>query len=43
MTLRTYQEVGHNQDAKREVKLIVDDDVFATPKPERLIERILTL
>lgn len=43
MTLWTHPEVGHNQDAKREVKMIVDDDIFATPKPERLIQRILHL
>jgi adenine-specific DNA-methyltransferase len=36
-------EVGDNQEAKKEVKAIKDDDVFATPKPERLIQRILTL
>lgn len=43
MTLWTYQEVGHNQDAKKEVKQFNDDDVFATPKPEKLIERIIHL
>ncbi|MBZ4219992.1 MAG: site-specific DNA-methyltransferase [Chlorobium sp.] len=43
MTLWLYQDVGHNQDAKREVKQFNSDNVFATPKPERLIERILTL
>ena len=42
-TLWTYQEVGHTQDAKREVKQFNSDDVFETPKPEKLIERILTL
>jgi adenine-specific DNA-methyltransferase len=36
-------EVGHNQEAKREVKLLIPEDVFTTPKPERLIQRILTL
>jgi adenine-specific DNA-methyltransferase len=36
-------EVGDNQDAKREVKTFNEKDVFTTPKPERLIERILTL
>ncbi len=41
MTLRTHQEVWHNQDAKREVKILVSDDIFWTPKPERLIERVL--
>ena len=43
MTLWTYQEVGHNQDAKREVKKINSDNVFATPKPERLIQRVIHL
>src|SRR5690348_4831503 len=36
-------EVGDNQDAKREVKIFNSDSVFATPKPERLIERVLQL
>jgi adenine-specific DNA-methyltransferase len=36
-------EVGDNQEAKREVKSFNNEDVFATPKPERLIQRILTL
>ena len=43
MTLWTYQEVGHNQDAKKEIKAFNFDTVFDTPKPERLIERVLTL
>jgi adenine-specific DNA-methyltransferase len=43
MTLWTYQEVGHNQDAKKEAKVFNDDNVFATPKPERLIERVIML
>ncbi|MBR1646549.1 MAG: site-specific DNA-methyltransferase [Selenomonadaceae bacterium] len=34
-------EVGDNQEAKREVKAL--NFVFDTPKPERLIQRILTL
>ncbi len=42
-TLWTYQEVGHNQDAKKEIKALEFDSVFDTPKPERLIERVLTL
>lgn len=36
-------EVGDNQEAKREVKIFNSEDVFSTPKPERLLERILTL
>lgn len=43
MTIWKYTEVGHNQDAKKEVKLFNSESVFATPKPERLIERVLTL
>ena len=43
MTIWRYTEVGHNQDAKKEVKQFNSESVFATPKPERLIERILTL
>ena len=36
-------EVGDNQEAKREVKEFNSKHVFATPKPERLIQRVLTL
>lgn len=43
LTIWTYEEVGHNQDAKKEVKQFNAENVFATPKPERLIERVLTL
>ena len=42
-TLWFRDEVGDNQEAKKEVKAINSSDVFDTPKPERLIERILTL
>lgn len=43
MTLWKRDEVGDNQDAKREARTFNSEHVFATPKPERLIERILTL
>ena len=43
MTIWKYTEVGHNQDAKKEVKVFNLESPFATPKPERLLERILTL
>lgn len=43
MTIWKYTEVGHNQDAKKEVKVFNSESVFATPKPERLIERVLAL
>ena len=36
------EEVGNTQEAKREIiELFGKSDVFATPKPERLIQRIL--
>jgi len=43
MTTWLYTEVGHNQDAKKEVKAFNARDVFTTPKPERLIQRVLQL
>lgn len=42
-TLWKYIDVGHNHEAREEVKQFNIENVFATPKPERLIERILTL
>jgi adenine-specific DNA-methyltransferase len=36
-------EVGDNQEAKKEIKELFSEDSFATPKPERLIKRILDL
>lgn len=39
-----YNEVGHTDEAKKEgIALFGRESVFATPKPERLIERVLTL
>ena len=43
-TLWTYKEVGHNQDAKKEVKNLFNGQAaFGTPKPEKLIQRIIQL
>jgi len=46
-TLWTYKEVGHTQEAKKEVLAAVPptqaDSVFDTPKPTRLLRRILHL
>ncbi|MGL5490947.1 MAG: DNA methyltransferase, partial [Shewanella sp.] len=36
-------EVGHNHEAKLEVRTFNKDDVFDTPKPERLISNVLHL
>lgn len=42
-TFWSYEEVGHTQDAKKEIVSLFGAEVFATPKPEKLLERILTL
>jgi adenine-specific DNA-methyltransferase len=40
-----HDEVGHTQEAKKEVMAVVpgSEDVFQTPKPERLLRRVLEL
>jgi len=43
MTIWKYSDVGHTQDATREATAFNRGDPFSTAKPERLIERILTL
>ena len=43
MTIWFRSDVGDNQEAKKEVKDVDPNDVFKTPKPERLIKRILDL
>jgi len=42
-SLWLHQEVGHTQEAKQEVMAVVPEgtEVFQTPKPERLLQRIL--
>ncbi len=42
-TIWLRDDVGDNQDAKREVKEFNNVSVFDTPKPERLLQRILNL
>ena len=47
MSLWHYGEVGHTQEAKRDLlealNFASSDDVFATPKPIRLLQRILQI
>lgn len=43
MTVWLRTEVGDNQDAKREVAKFNTEDIFSTPKPEKLIQRVLEL
>lgn len=42
-TLWTFNEVGHTQDAKKEAVAFNSTDVFSTPKPERLLNRIIQI
>jgi adenine-specific DNA-methyltransferase len=42
-TIWPYGEVGHTQDAKKEIIALFGDDVFGTPKPEKLIQRVLEI
>ena len=37
------EDVGHTQEAKKEVVAFNPTDVFTTPKPERLIQRVLDI
>lgn len=43
LTIWKRDDVDDNQKAKSEVRVFNSSDVFETPKPERLIERVLTL
>jgi adenine-specific DNA-methyltransferase len=41
-TVWSHEEVGNNREAKQEVTRIFGrDDIFSTPKPERLLQRII--
>jgi adenine-specific DNA-methyltransferase len=44
-TIWSYKEAGQNAEAKEEIKKLFADttEVFITPKPERLLRRILTI
>ncbi|WQZ71073.1 site-specific DNA-methyltransferase [Helicobacter pylori] len=44
LTIWKYTEVGHTQDAKREIKELFEGQaLFDTPKPEALLKRILEI
>lgn len=42
-TIWLYKDVGHNQDARKESLSLFGDQAFSTPKPEKLLQRIITL
>ena len=40
----SHTEVGHSQEAKREIQSLFPDDIpFDTPKPERLLKQVITI
>ena len=39
----TFEDCGHNDEAQKEISALLDRKVFSTPKPLRLIQRILTI
>ena len=41
LTIWPHEDVGHNHQGKEEVKPFNIDNIFDTPKPEKLIQRIL--
>lgn len=43
LTIWTHIEVSHNQEARKEIVNILENSDFATPKPEKLIERIINI
>ncbi len=42
-TIWFFEDVGHTQDAKKEALAFNSKDVFATPKPERLMTRLIEI
>lgn len=38
-----HKDVGHNDEAKKEIRSLFESDLFDTPKPERLLKRVLEL
>jgi adenine specific DNA methylase Mod len=42
-TIWLNEEVGNNREAKQEINRLFGEDTFPTPKPERLIQRVLRI
>jgi adenine-specific DNA-methyltransferase len=42
-TIWKYEEVSHSQEGKKELNKIIDGNVFDSPKPYQLIERVLQI
>ena len=37
----SYKEVGHTQEARQETDRVLENEIYRTPKPERLLSRII--
>lgn len=42
-TLWLHEDFGNNDQANKEVRALVKDEEFSTPKPEKLIQKIITI
>ena len=42
-TIWLHDEAGHNDESKKEMRALFGQHLFDTPKPERLLQRVLTL
>ncbi len=42
-TIWLHDEVGHNDESKKEMRALFDTDLFGTPKPERLLGQVIRL
>ena len=43
LTIWLHTEAGHNQEAKQELNKLLENDLFKTPKPERLLKQIIEI
>lgn len=41
VSIWSHTEVSHNQEARKEITALLDDADFSTPKPEKLLQRII--
>lgn len=42
-TIWIHDEVGHNDESKKEMRTLFGENLFGTPKPERLLHRVMQL
>src|SRR5699024_742971 len=42
-TIWLHSEFGNNDQANKEVRALINDELFSTPKPEKLLQKIITI